>query len=154
MKINNLIAVTFLAFTSFAFAQNGKFIKEKKEKIKSMKIAYITTELDLTTDEATKFWPLYNSFEEKQQEIRKQKLKGYMDRVDDEDFDKLTDKEATTMLSQMESTEEELFQLRKKFVASLKGVISPIKILKLKKAEEGFNRKLLQQYRDNKLRRR
>ena len=48
----------------------------------------------------------------------------------------------------MESTEDELYQLKKKFVANLKGVISPIKILKLKKAEEGFNRKLLQQYRD------
>lgn len=154
MKINNLIAITLLLFTSVTIAQNGKFLKEKKEKIKSMKIAYITTELNLTIDEAAKFWPLYNSFEEKQQEIRKQKLKGYLDRVDDEDFDKLTDKEATTILAQMETTEEELFQLRKKFVASLKGVISPIKILKLKKAEEGFNRKLLQQYRDNKLKRR
>jgi Spy/CpxP family protein refolding chaperone len=154
MKIKNLIKITLLLFTSVTIAQNGKLLKEKKEKIKSIKIAYITTELDLTTDEATKFWPLYNSFEEKQQEIRKLKLRGYLDRVDDEDFDKLTDKEATATLAQMETTEEELFQLRKKFISSLKGVISPVKILKLKKVEEEFNRKLLKQYRDNKLKRR
>jgi hypothetical protein len=55
------------------------------------------------------------------------------------------------MLAQMESTEDELYQLKKKFISNLKGVISPIKILKLKKAEENFNRKLLQQYRDRKL---
>ena len=76
-----------------------------------------------------------------------------MDRVDDDQIDKLSEKEAATLLVQMESTEDELYQLRKKFMASLKGVISPIKILKLKKAEEGFNKKLLQQYRDNKARR-
>jgi len=48
----------------------------------------------------------------------------------------------------METTEDELYQSRKKFISNLKGVIPPIKIIKLKKAEEGFNRKLLKQYRD------
>ena len=59
--------------------------------------------------------------------------------------------EVAPLLAQMESTEDELYQLKKKFISNLKGVISPIKILKLKKAEENFNRKLLQQYRDRKL---
>jgi hypothetical protein len=44
--------------------------------------------------------------------------------------------------------EDELYQWRKKFIVNLKGVIPPIKIIKLKKAEEGFNRKLLKQYRE------
>lgn len=134
-----------------AMAQSGPFIRKKKEQIKSLKVAFITNELALTPDEATKFWPLYNAFEENQQEIKKQKLKGYLDRMDDDSIDKLTDKEAGTILAQMESSEEELYQAKKKFVTSLKSVISPIKILKLKKAEENFNRKLLQQYRDRKL---
>jgi hypothetical protein len=131
-----------------SIAQDGSFIKGKKDKIKAIKIAYITNELSLTSDEATKFWPLFNAFEDKQNEIRKQKLKGYLDRTDDDSIDKLSDKEATTLLLQIESTEDELYQIKKKFIANLKGIISPIKILKLKKAEEGFNRKLLQQYRD------
>jgi len=69
--------------------------------------------------------------------------------MDGSEIDKMTDKEATAFLNQMESTEDELYQLRKKFITSLKGVIPPVKIIKLKKAEEGFNRKLLKQYRDN-----
>ena len=134
-----------------AIAQDGAFIRKKKEQIKALKVAFITDELALTSDEAAKFWPLFNAFEDKQQEIKKQKLKGYLGRMDDNSFDKLSDRDATTLLAQMESNEDELYQLKKKFVASLKGVISPIKILKLKKAEENFNRKLLQQYRDKKL---
>jgi len=51
-------------------------------------------------------------------------------------------------LNQIENTEDELYQLRKKFIVNLKSVLSPIKIIKLKKAEEGFNRKLLKQYRE------
>ena len=48
----------------------------------------------------------------------------------------------------MENTEDEMYQLRKKFVSNLKDILPPIKIIKLKKVEEDFNRKLLQQYRD------
>lgn len=148
MKIKNLLSLLIVFISVNTIAQNGAFIRKKKEQIKTLKVAFITNELSLTSDEASKFWPLYNAFEEKQQEIKKQRLKGYVDRMDNESFDKLSDKEAATMLAQMESSEDELHLAKKKFVTSLKGVISPIKILKLKKAEENFNRKLLQQYRD------
>jgi hypothetical protein len=151
MKISKILPLLIAFISLNVNAQEGPIIRKKKEQIKALKVAFITNELALTSDEATKFWPLFNTFEEKQQEIKKQKLKGYLKRVDDGSFDNLSEKEATTMLAQMESTEDELYQLKKKFISNLKGVISPIKILKLKKAEENFNRKLLQQYRDRKL---
>ena len=149
MKIKNILSLLIVIISLNAIAPDGPFIRKKKEQIKALKVAFITDELSLTPDEAAKFWPLFNAFEEKQQEIRKQK--GSLNRMDDESFDELSEKEATTMLAKMESTEDELHQAKKKFIASLKGVISPIKILKLKKAEENFNRKLLQQYRDKKI---
>ena len=151
MKISKILPLLIAFISLNVNAQEGPIIRKKKEQIKALKVAFITNELALTSDEATKFWPLFNAFEEKQQEIKKQKLKGYLKRVDDGSFDNLSEKEATTMLAQMESTEDELYQLKKKFISNLKGIISPIKILKLKKAEENFNRKLLQQYRDRKL---
>ncbi|QBZ98190.1 sensor of ECF-type sigma factor [Flavobacterium sangjuense] len=151
MKISKILPLLIAFISLNAFAQDGSFVRKKKEQIKALKVAFITDELSLTPDEATKFWPLFNAFEDKQQEIKKQKLKGYLNRMDDDSFDNLSEKDATTMLAQMESTEDELYQLKKKFVSSLKGVISPVKILKLKKAEENFNRKLLQQYRNKKL---
>lgn len=151
MKIKNILPLLIVFISINAIAQDGSFIRKKKEQIKTLKVAFITNELALTSEESAKFWPLYNAFEEKQQEIRKQRLKGYADRMDNESFDKLSEKEAATLLSQMETSEDELHQAKKKFVTSLKGVISPLKILKLKKAEENFNRKLLKQYRDRKL---
>ena len=151
MKINKIITILTIIISLNAVAQDGSFIRKKKEQIRAIKIGFITNELDLTPDEAVKFWPLFNAFEDKQQEIKKLKLKGYLDRLDDDALDKLSDKDASTMLTQMESSEDELYQAKKKFVLSLKGVISPIKILKLKRAEENFNKKLLQQYRDKKL---
>ena len=151
MKISKILPLLIAFISLNVIAQNGPIIRKKKEQIKALKVAFITDELSLTSDEATKFWPLYNAFEDKQQEIKRQKLKAYLERSDEDSFDKLSEKEANSMLVQMENTEEELYQLKKKFISNLKDVISPIKILKLKKAEENFNRKLLQQYRDRKL---
>ena len=149
IKIKQL-TILFLMFSSFIFAQGGGLFKEKKEQIKTLKIGYLTSELSLTSDEATKFWPLFNSFEDKQQEIRQQKVKNYLFKLDDLTLESLSEKEANTLLSQIENSEEEQFQLRKKFMNSLKSILPSVKILKLKKAEEQFSKKLLQQYRKGK----
>jgi hypothetical protein len=39
---------------------------------------------------------------------------------------------------------------KKKFSKDLKAVLPAVKIIKLRKSEEGFNRKLLHQYRSSK----
>jgi len=52
------------------------------------------------------------------------------------------------MLTQIESAEEDLFLLKKKFNADIRAVLPASKIVKLKKAEEKFNRKLLQQFKE------
>jgi hypothetical protein len=144
----NKIFPIILFFISLNFFAQGEKLLEKREQIKAMKIAFITTELSLTPAEAEKFWPIFNAFDNKQFELRRQKMKASFKKKDDDSFDGVTEKEASAMLSQIEDNEEQLFQLRKKFIASLKGVLPSIKILKLKKSEENFNKKLLQQYRN------
>ena len=145
MKTNKLVLIILFLLSIHIFAQPSR--GEKKERIKALKVGFITNELALTPDEATKFWPIYNSFEDKQFELRHQKMKAFKERMDS-DLDKMNEKEASALLAQMESNEDELNQLRKKFITSLKGVLPSVKIIKLKKAEDDFNRKLLQQYRD------
>jgi len=151
MKKIIIISLSVFLISLVSFAQPGKFrerLEQKKEQVKSLKVAYITEELKLTSSEAEKFWPLYNAFDEKQMNLRKDKLKKYLKNEDA--IDNLSEKEAATLIVQMENTEEELHQLRKKFVNSLKGILPSVKIVKLKKAEDEFNKKLLQQYRDKK----
>ncbi|MBL0738152.1 sensor of ECF-type sigma factor [Flavobacterium sp. GN10] len=147
MKIKNILPL-LLFLTSFSiFAQSGK-IDEKREKIKAFKVSFLTTELELTSTEAEKFWPIYNAYDDKQYELKYLKMKTYLRQLKDENLKNLTDKEATTLLSQIESTDKEIYQLREKYMNSLKKVLPAKKILLLKKSEDDFNRKLLQQYRD------
>ncbi|MBW1655315.1 sensor of ECF-type sigma factor [Flavobacterium quisquiliarum] len=147
MKIKNILPL-LIFLTSFSFfAQNGK-IDEKREKIKAFKVSFLTTELELTSTEAEKFWPIYNAYDDKQFDLKHLKMKTYIRKLNDDNINNLSEKDAVTLLSQIESTDKELYVLREKYMASLKKILSAKKILKLKKSEDDFNRKLLQQYRD------
>ncbi|THF47445.1 sensor of ECF-type sigma factor [Flavobacterium supellecticarium] len=145
MTIKRILPFLLLLLSVTVFGQG---FREKREQIKQLKVAFITTELGLTTEEATKFWPIYNNFDEKQFELRHKKMRVFQSNMDEGAIDKMSEKEALVFLNQMENTEEELFNLKLKFIADLKTVISPTKILKLKKAEDDFNRKLLRQMKD------
>lgn len=147
MDLKKLFPIIFL-FLSFNFYAQSDNFKDKKEQIRAMKVAFLTSELDLTPSEAEKFWPLYNTYDDKQFEFRHQKMKGYFKRMQGENLDKLSEKDANALLDQIQDNEEGLYNLRKKFMTNLKEVLPSVKILKLKKAEEDFNRKLLQQYKD------
>lgn len=147
MNLKKILPILLL-LTSFNFYAQSEKMKEKKEQVRALKIAFLTTELEMTTTESEKFWPIYNRFDDKQFEIRHQKMRAYMSRMGDDALNSMSDKDARLLLSQIETTDEELFLLRKKFVRDIKPVLPAVKILKLKKAEEDFNRKLLHQYRN------
>ena len=145
MKIkNNLIALLF--FASFSLLAQGKKMLEKKEEIYALKVAFITNKLPLTSSEAEKFWPIYNAFEDKQFELKHEKSLVFLKKMDNETLNKMSEKEAAALLSKMESAEEEIFQMRKKLIINLKPILSQVKLIKLRKAEEEFNKKLLLQY--------
>jgi hypothetical protein len=146
---NSKIILLALLFVSFNFYAQGESMKEKREQIKVLKAAFFTTEIGFTTSEAEKFWPVYNTYDDKQFELRHQKMKSYVKRMSDGSLDKINEKEAKLFLAQIEGTEEELFLVRKRFLQNLRTFLPAVKIVKLKKAEEDFNKKLLQQYRNN-----
>lgn len=149
MNIKKIIPILLL-LTSFSFYAQSSNIKDKKEQIKALKVSFLTAELDLSTKEAEKFWPIYNTFDDQQFEIRHQKMRVYKSRINDDLLNKMTERDARNLLTQIENSEEELFNLRNKFSKDLKEILTGVKILKLKKAEEDFNRKLLQQYKSKK----
>jgi len=121
MKTKIIYPIVFLLISTLSFSQG---FKEKKEKVKALKVAYITEQLDLTKEEAQKFWPIYNAFDDKQAELRHEKMRAILDRFEPGNVDKLSEKDASTLLTQMEVVEESLFTLRKKFIKDLQGVLS------------------------------
>jgi hypothetical protein len=129
----------FLLSIQFGFSQEND---ARKERIKSLKIAFISQKLGLTTEEAEKFWPIYNKYDgkimdlkEAQMKLRHQKRNG-------------TDEEALKKIEEAEEKEAEVMSLKKKMRAELIPVISADKVLKLERLEQEFHRKLLEKLKD------
>lgn len=138
--MKKLLFIVFL-FTVGLYGQEGRH-----EKIKALKTTYITEQLSLTSAEAEKFWPIYNSYDKKFHAIRKKERREIFKKLQN-DLEFLTDAEANILIEQSLSLQSEGLELRKRMISELRKVISPKKIITLKKAEDDFKRELLDRYR-------
>ncbi len=141
--MKKLIFIFFLA-TATLFAQDGKH-----ERIKALKTAYITEKLALTSLEAEKFWPIYNRYEDRFHDLHR-KEKGEIFKKLNEGLENLNDAQANNLIDRSLSLESEELELRKQMTNELRKIISPKKIIILKKAEYDFKRELLDRYRQSK----
>ncbi len=137
-KIILLILLSFSAFTVF-----GQ--RPVRDRIKTLKVAFITERLALTSGEAQTFWPIYNEHEKKLETIRRKErlqLKSKIPLVQD-----LTNEESSTLLDDYLTIQNEKHKEEQAYLSDLRKVLPPKKILLLLKAEEDFKKRLLQQYR-------
>jgi Skp family chaperone for outer membrane proteins len=132
-----------LILTIFMFLSLTSFAQDKHEKIKILKTAYITEQLDLTKSEAEKFWPIYNKFEEDRSALKKE---AHKDR-NEIDYKNLTEADANALLTDMETLNKRRYEIYSKLITDLQKVISAKKIVLLKKAEDDFNKKMFEEYR-------
>ncbi|CAM3492561.1 hypothetical protein [Aequorivita lipolytica] len=137
-----------LAILFFLLAATLQAQDKKHEKIRALKAAYITEKLALTSAEAEKFWPIYNRYQEKFHALRKKERNEIFQKLRD-GLDNLTDAEANELIDKNLSIESGELELRKQMTAELRNVISPKKIIILKKTENDFKRELLGRYRHN-----
>ena len=113
---------------------------ERFQQIKAHKVAYITEKMNLTVEEAEKFWPIYNEYEESLNNNRKQVRLSIRNS---------TDQEAKDMLyATLEKNEQEI-ALKRDFYEKASKVVSFRKLYLMEKAEREFRLKLLERYQNN-----
>ena len=73
-KLFTITLAVCIAAVAFAQPRGGQHERGGKpdfDKIRAEKVAYITSEVGLTSKEAEAFWPVYNRIEEDQQQLMK-----------------------------------------------------------------------------------
>ena len=113
--------------------------KERKEKFKALKVEYITSQLDLSSEEAQQFWPVYNEFEKKLHALEKQRRKTFKASENKD----LSDQEVNELIQMNFDTDQSILDLRKTYDLKFKTVLSVQKVGKLYKAEKDFRHELL-----------
>lgn len=134
MKKLLLIITMFLTVGVAALkAQDDDDKQNNGGRVEALKIAYLTKKLNLSTEEAQKFWPIYNKYAD---EIRKVRLDARANK--DKEID----------------TEEKILGIRKKYNGEFVKALSSEKVNSFFKAEKdfgGFLQKELQERRQQRL---
>jgi len=137
-----------LFFASFIFAQRmqGNRMQGNNEKIKAMKVAFITQKLNLTVDEAQKFWPVYNEFDLKRTNILNSKQSILRDLRSN--FSSYTDKEVEKKLDKRMEYEKQEAELKMSYYQKFKQVLPIKKVASLYSAEIQFKRELIRRLQE------
>lgn len=117
--MKNLLLFILLLTGSTSFAQQPG--EGNREKIQALKIAFISQKLDLTVEEAQKFWPVYNTYETDLRQILKDNRNN----------------------ENVIENDEKLLNLRKKYNPDFTRLLGQARVNKLFGAEREFRGVLL-----------
>lgn len=130
-----------------AYAQKSDNSKERWEKYRSEKVAFLTTNLDLSPEEAQEFWPVYNQMEKEKADMHSKK-RQLEHRVRDTK-ETISDEEIISLTREFVSIEEKEGVIAKKYNEKFIKILPPKKVLKLYQVENEFRMYMMKKYRDN-----
>ncbi|MGJ8593437.1 MAG: sensor of ECF-type sigma factor [Aquaticitalea sp.] len=139
--MRTLLFILLFSVSLSGFSQDD----DRRERIKALKVAYLTEQLDLSKSEAEKFWPIYNAYENEeamQRRLGKEKRKAISNNI--------TESEAKSVLNDLIAYETERQKLKVDFIESLIKILPAKKIIKMKIAEDEFNKKMFEEYKKRK----
>jgi hypothetical protein len=134
-----IVLVVNLAFT--VSGQNANL-----DRVNAYRIAFLTRRLNLTPQEAEKFWPVYNEFQDNKFRIQLERQSIY--RNFNQNAQKMTDGEMSAAGDRLVDLEVKEAALSQDFHNKIKRILSPEKVLRLYLAENQFRQQLLDQLQE------
>ena len=139
MKINRFIFFTALLNINFTFSQESKM---SFERLKAIKMTFITEKIGLNENEEAFFWRIYNDYEKRIYERSSQKIRSIRKKYFKE-IDNISSLEAYKVINQMNNLEHLALELKEKRDLKLLDSLSPNKVLKVQHAEYRFKREMI-----------
>ncbi len=140
--IHKLLLIAFLLAGMMVQAQPNQ---NKKEQLEALKVATFTKTLNLTSQEAATFWPIYNEYDSELDALRKKHKedKGKLDNaanLSDAEIEKLVDGEIIFRQQELD--------IIKKYHAQFKKILPMKKVALIYKAQDEYKKALLGQLKE------
>jgi hypothetical protein len=129
-RLSVIIFILMLSTSLFAQSKSDRY-----EQIETIKVAFITKKLDLSSEEAQKFWPIYNNYQKELMLLMKKRREERL----------RTDIEPNDKINLDLSYESKMLDLKKKYKKLYSKAIPAEKILLLYQAEREFREHLIKQ---------
>lgn len=152
--LNKAILILFLLGISLSLPIYGQAnlkerLQQKKAEVEAQRVTFYNSFLNFTTEEANKFWPLFNEYTQKQKDARRNALKSVKDFYN-KTAEQMTKEEANLIIKAEITLQQTLFDLEKEYIIKFQSVIPVQKVAKLKQAENKFKKEILKKARGRK----
>ena len=141
-----MIVLLMVGFTKTSFCQNGKM---SFERLKALKMSYVTEKVGLYDKEKTIFWKIYDEYEKKMFVICRKNIrdlrKDYM-----RSQDSISDVEALQVVKKINELELKALKIKEERDMALLEKFSAKLILKMHRAEYHFNREMIYKMKKSK----
>jgi Skp family chaperone for outer membrane proteins len=130
-----LFIITILSIKT-TFAQ-----EQRREEIESFRVAYFTRQVGVNTEEAKKFWPIFNEMQEEIQKLHRERRNRH--RAGRDNYENISDVELEKMINEEFVSRQKELDIEKKYHEKFKDVLPMKKLAQFYRAQEGFKRELL-----------
>lgn len=139
-KYRNTFALLLLTLGAVTTAHAQRRSEEEIKKIQDAKVAIITNRLNLTPEQSTGFWPMYNEYSQKRREIHRAQRKI----INDKKAEGQADEQVLGNLKEVQELRQKELDLEKEYQNKFLRVITASQVIELYKAERTFNDMLIQ----------
>ena len=139
------LIIFFLIAVSLSGMAQRQFDPQTMEMIKTKKIAFVTEQLNLTSQEAERFWPVYNDLE-KQRFLMMDK-KRELEHSTETLKSGLTEAEYRKLAIELAATHTREGKLIEEYNLKLLNILPAEKVVKLYVAESRFRATLMHEFR-------
>ena len=138
MKKHITLILFFISVISIktTFAQ-----EQRREEIESFRVAYFTRQVGLNTEEAKKFWPIFNEMQEEIQKLHRERRNRH--RAGRDNYENISDAELEKMINEEFVSRQKELDIEKKYHEKFKDILPMKKLAQFYRAQEGFKRELL-----------
>lgn len=157
MKTLGITLAIFLT-SLVAFGQKKESDKDamqqRMEQLKAEKVAYFTEKIQLDSETAQKFWPMYNEYEAEKMrghhQYRELMWKYYKEKKEGKS---MTDKEYLDMADAMVNAKVQQAELDKRYHGKFKEILTPEQLVNYYRADEQFGREMIKRFRSDRAKR-
>ncbi len=129
---------------SFEVRMEGSF-ESRRDRLKSQKIAFFSNNIGLTSQEAERFWPVYNEYTDKIENLKVKQRKVLQQLAEFEYME--NEKDVQAMLDSFLGAYAEENGLLQEYYKKFSAILPPRKVARLYQTEEQFKQILLRSIR-------
>lgn len=145
MRIKNILVSLLFIFALVGSIQAQE--NSKRDRIKSLRTGFFTQQLELSSADAEKFWPIYNQYDESLYNLR-HKERTQIWKVIREKGHQLTVEKAEELLHTLQELRKEETLLKEEVEKKLLETFNAKMVLLVKKTEYNFHKHLLESVKE------